>query len=189
MIFPVLAAVRVPVGVAVGAAVLYLIIGIPAYIALMVRSSRDGTRAARAAGEYLRTAEYAHVDSVPKAVVRGPLEALDSWMAVNHVPNPALPTVATGATPTHASSDGDKFRAHWSGMVVGGSIAMCGVILALATAGIEIGSLVTGKPTGTAPTVLLFLCVCALVVGLSVLYSSARRIAGQRARWYQQNQK
>ena len=190
VIFPILAAAEVPAVVALIVAILYLVVGIPTYVLLMVRASRDGTRAAHAAGEYLKTAQFARVDSVPKVVVRGPVEALDSWMAVNHVPNPALPGAgSSGLTDSPDSSVGDKFNAKWSGMVVGGSIAMGGVVFALILAGIEVGSLVTGASTGSTPIVLLVLCVCALVVGLSVLFSSARRIASRRAEWYRQNQR
>jgi hypothetical protein len=196
VLFAVLGLFHIPRAGLIVVAAIYVILGVPALIVLLVAASKDGSRAAQAAGTYLDTPRYTHQEAIPKILLRMPVEGLDSWMAVNHVPNPASPAAKPDGSPaagaggsvrglTNGSGDPKVFKARWTGVITGGAIAMAGVASAVIFVALEIASLVSGQPAASSVILLILLCVCCFAVGLPVMYGSSRKIARDRAQWYQ----
>ncbi len=183
ILFPVLAVFRAPASATFVAAIAYVLIGVPALVVVMVFASRESDRAARVAGEHLNVRQYTSRDAIPKVLLRMPIEGVDSWLAVNHIPNPAQ--IAMGETNEPDRSNPGHYRARWTEVIAGGSIAMVGVILALWFVALQIVSLVRGVPASSWAILLVFLCVCCFAVGLPVMYRAARKVARLRAQWYQ----
>jgi hypothetical protein len=154
-----LALFRTPATSLVVAAAAYILVGVPTLIVLLVAAARSAGRAARAAGSYLDT-RYAHVDAIPKNLLRMPVEATSSL----------------------------RFEAKWTGVIVGGTIALIGVLFALSFVAVQIASLASNRPAGSSSVLLIVLCVCCFAVGLPVMYWATRKIAGQRAQWFEDHE-
>jgi hypothetical protein len=192
VLFSALALFRLGPTLLVVVALVYIVLGIPALIVVLVTASKDATRAARAAGSYLHTARYVQVEAIPKALLRMPVEGVDSWLAVNHVPNPARPASASNnpsdigqSESTEKTPNSARFQARWTGIIIGGSVALLGVLFALTFVAVQVASLVSPRSAGSSSMLLIVACLCCFAVGLPVMYGSTRKIAAQRAQWYQ----
>ena len=184
IILPLLASIPISGSIVLILSIAYLLIGIPLYIVVIVHSTHIDSNAALEAGKYLRTEKFAHVQSVPKVVLRGSSELVDSWLATNHIPNPALREAENYSEgPEYTKSETTRFHPKWSGMVIGGSISSLGIILALVFCGVEVASVVSGVASGFGSLIVLLLSICLLIVGLSILYYSAGQISRRRLQW------